>query len=139
MFKMKSCLYMLELLVGQMASALATFLLLVAHGSAEAGSRLLSALIDLVNIMLRCEVPQIAVPILYGANECAIRKKDGGIRPIDVGFFPFGKNLAESGWLVDLKRSAQAALWPQTHSVYAEQAQLVQVTWVWLGSLTLLR
>ena len=54
---------------------------LVAHGSAEAGSRLLSALTDLVNVMLRGEVPQFAVPILYGANECAIRKKGGGIRP----------------------------------------------------------
>ena len=58
---------------------------LVAHGSAEAGSRLLSALTDLVNFMLRGEVPQFAVPILYGAHECAIRKKDGGIRPIAVG------------------------------------------------------
>ena len=58
---------------------------LVAHGSAEAGSRLLSTLTDLVNVMLRGEVPQFAVPVLYGANECAIRKKDGGIRPIAVG------------------------------------------------------
>ena len=58
---------------------------LVAHGSAESGSRLLSALTDLVNVMLRGEVPQFAVPVLYGANECAIRKKDGGIRPIAVG------------------------------------------------------
>ena len=57
----------------------------MAHGSAEAGSRLLSALSDLVNVMLRGEVPQFAVPILYSANECAIRKKDGGIRPIAVG------------------------------------------------------
>ena len=48
---------------------------LVVHGSAEAGSRLLSALTNLVNVMLRGEVPQFAVPILYGANECAIRKK----------------------------------------------------------------
>ena len=58
---------------------------LVAHGSAEAGARLLSTLTDLVNVMLRGEVPQFTVPILYGANECAIRKKDGGIRPIAVG------------------------------------------------------
>ena len=48
---------------------------LVAYGSADAGSRLLSALTDLVNVMLRGEVPQFAVPILYGANECVIRKK----------------------------------------------------------------
>ena len=48
---------------------------LVVHGSAEAGSCLLSALTDLVNVMLKGKVPQFAVPILYGANECAIRKK----------------------------------------------------------------
>ena len=53
---------------------------LVAHGSTEAGSRLLSALTDLVNVMLRGDVPQFAAPMLYGANECAIRNKDGGIR-----------------------------------------------------------
>ena len=58
---------------------------LVAHGSAEAGSRLLFALTDLVNIMVIGQVPQFAVPVLYGANECAITKKDGGIRPIAVG------------------------------------------------------
>ena len=76
---------MLGLLVGQMASAMATFVSLVAHGSAEAGSRLQSALTDLVNIMLRGEVSKFDDPMLYGANECAIRKKDGGIQPIAVG------------------------------------------------------
>ena len=60
-------------------------LFVVAHGSAEAGLRLLSALTDLVNVMLRGEIPQFAVPVLYSANECAIRKKDGDIRPIAVG------------------------------------------------------
>ena len=54
---------------------------LVAHCSAEAGSRVLSALTDLVNVMLRGEVPQLSVPILYST----IRKKDDGIRPIAVG------------------------------------------------------
>ena len=49
---------------------------LEAHGSAEAGSRLLSALTDLVNVMLRAEVPHFAVPVFYGANECVIRKKN---------------------------------------------------------------
>ena len=47
---------------------------LVAHGSEEAGSRLVSALTDLVNVMLRGEIPLFAVPILYGANQCVIRK-----------------------------------------------------------------
>ena len=46
---------------------------LVAHGSAETGSRLLSALTDLVNVMLRGVVSQFAVLILYGANE--LKKK----------------------------------------------------------------
>ena len=58
---------------------------LVASGSAEAGSRLLSALIDLVNVMLKGEVPQFAVTIFYGANECEIRKINVGVRPIAVG------------------------------------------------------
>ena len=35
--------------------------------------------------MLRGEVPQLAVPVLYGADKCASRKKEGGIRPITVG------------------------------------------------------
>ena len=54
---------------------------LVAHVSAEAGSRLLSALTDLVNVMQRGEVPQFDVSILDRVNECAIRNKDGGIWP----------------------------------------------------------
>ena len=55
-----------------MASALATFVRWwPMHGLAESGSRLLSALTDLVNVMLRGEVPQFAVLILYWANECA--------------------------------------------------------------------
>ena len=41
---------------------------LIGHGSAEAGSRLLSALTELVNVMLRGEVPNFAVSILFGAN-----------------------------------------------------------------------
>ena len=62
-----------------------SFVGLVARGSAEAGSRLLSALTDLVNVMLRGEVPQFSVPIFYGANECEIRKINVGVRPIAVG------------------------------------------------------
>ena len=85
MLERQSCLFMLELRVGQMASALATFVCWWPMVRWEAGSRLLSTLTDLVNVMLRGEVPQFAVPILYGVNESAIRKKDGGIRPIAVG------------------------------------------------------
>ena len=47
---------------------------LVAHGSAEAGSRLLSTLTDLVNVMLRGEVPQFAVPVPnWTRTLCSIR------------------------------------------------------------------
>ena len=35
--------------------------------------------------MLRGEVPQFAVPFLYDANECDIKNKEFGIRPIAVG------------------------------------------------------
>ena len=58
---------------------------LIGHGAAEAGSRLLSTLTDFVNMLLRGEVPNFAAPVLFGANICAIQKKDGGIRPIAVG------------------------------------------------------
>lgn len=58
---------------------------LIGHGAAEAGSRLLTALTDLVNIILRGGVPNFAVPILFGATICALQKKDGGIRPVAVG------------------------------------------------------
>jgi hypothetical protein len=34
---------------------------------------------------LNGEVPSSICPILYGANLCALKKKDGGIRPIAVG------------------------------------------------------
>ena len=45
----------------------------------------LSALTDLVDIMLRGEVPQFVVLILYCVNECGIEKKNGAIRPIAIG------------------------------------------------------
>ena len=44
-----------------------------------------SALTDLVNVMVRSKIPQFAVSVLYGANECVIRKRDCGIMPIAVG------------------------------------------------------
>ena len=58
---------------------------LMAHGLDEAGSHLLSALTDLVNVMLRREVKEFSVPILYGENECGMKKRDSGISPIAFG------------------------------------------------------
>ena len=57
---------------------------LVAHGSVDARSHP-SASTDLNNIMPRGEVPQFTVPILYSANDCFIREKNGDIRSIAVG------------------------------------------------------
>ena len=58
---------------------------LVGHASAEAGPRLLSALTDLVNLILRGEVPAFVLSTFYGATLCALEKKGGGVRPIAVG------------------------------------------------------
>ena len=49
------------------------------------GSPLLTALTRLVNEILKGNVPEFVRPILFGANLVALRKKDGGLRPIAVG------------------------------------------------------
>lgn len=46
---------------------------------------LLRELTSLLNLMLAGRVPSDITPILYGANLVALKKKDGGIRPIAVG------------------------------------------------------
>jgi hypothetical protein len=47
---------------------------------------LLKQLTALINLMLSGQVNADIVPVLYGANLIALAKKDGGIRPIAVGF-----------------------------------------------------
>lgn len=54
-------------------------------GCGEAGDSLLKELTALMNLMLAGKVNGDIVPILYGANLCALNKKDGGVRPIAVG------------------------------------------------------
>ena len=66
---------------------------LVARGSVEAGSSLLSVLNNLVSVMMRDEVPQFVVPILYGANECDIRKKESGLK----ASLPGSRRRSEAG------------------------------------------
>lgn len=51
----------------------------------ETGDALLKELTLLVNVMLGGKVNSNIIDILYGANMCALLKKDGGIRPIAVG------------------------------------------------------
>ena len=58
---------------------------LTATESMEAGKRLLTALTSLCNLVLAGKVPQCARDALFSASLCALRKKDGGIRPIAVG------------------------------------------------------
>ena len=58
---------------------------LLSSGAGEAGESLLRELTALINLMLSGGVDGAVIDILYGANLCALRKKDGGIRPIAVG------------------------------------------------------
>ena len=58
---------------------------LVAPQIAEAGQRLLKALANICSKLLRGQVPKHARDLLFAANLTALRKKDGGIRPIAVG------------------------------------------------------
>ena len=51
----------------------------------EAGNRLLESLTKLTNFVLKEVIPIDIQPIFFGANLCALSKKDGGIRPIAVG------------------------------------------------------
>ena len=58
---------------------------LVSPQNGEAGIRLLEALTRVINSILAGSVPVEIRPLLFGANLIALRKKDGGIRPIAVG------------------------------------------------------
>ena len=58
---------------------------LTAGTTAEAGRRLLSSLTRLCNCITRGELPHHARDLLFASNLTALRKKDGGIRPIAVG------------------------------------------------------
>ena len=58
---------------------------LTTRQNGEAGSRLVTALASLANLLLSGGVPCAVQPLLYGANLVALRKPDGGVRPIAVG------------------------------------------------------
>lgn len=51
----------------------------------QAGQSLLEALTNLCNFMLQGKVVSVFTPFVYGASLCALKKKEGGIRPIAVG------------------------------------------------------
>ena len=53
---------------------------LISHRSGEAGSRLLSALTSVTNLVLSGKVPPAVMPVMFGANLIALHKPDGGGR-----------------------------------------------------------
>ena len=58
---------------------------MTSRSAGEAGPRLTKALTSLVNFALRGEIPPSARVAFFGASLTALRKTDGGIRPIAVG------------------------------------------------------
>ena len=57
---------------------------LVAVSTAEAGLHLRRSITNLTNKILRGDVSDYAVKLLLSSNRTALRKKDGGIRPVAV-------------------------------------------------------
>lgn len=49
------------------------------------GDARIAALVKVANLKLTGKVPNVILPVGYGANLLAFRKKDGGVRPIAVG------------------------------------------------------
>ena len=58
---------------------------LISLTNGEAGSKLLTSITSLTNLMLSGKVLSSICKIIYGARLCALTKKDGGIRPIAIG------------------------------------------------------
>ena len=58
---------------------------LLSREAAESGCRLLTSLTALTNLVLSGQLPECGREALFGASLCALRKKDGGLRPIAVG------------------------------------------------------
>ena len=58
---------------------------LVAVSTAEAGLHLRRSITNLTNKILRGDVSDYAVKLLFSSNLTALRKKDGSIRPVAVG------------------------------------------------------
>ena len=58
---------------------------LIGRSAGEAGARLISALTRLVNLVLGGRVPAAVRSAFYAASLIALRKPDGGIRPIAIG------------------------------------------------------
>ena len=79
---------------------------LVDPQTAEAGRHLMKALANLCLKLLRGQIPQLARDLLFTANLTALRKRDGGIRPITVGnvFRRLASKMAAKRVISDLRR-----------------------------------
>lgn len=58
---------------------------LISKSANDQGKKLLENITKLVNFMLEGKVNDEILKFVYGANLCALNKKDGGLRPIAVG------------------------------------------------------
>ena len=58
---------------------------LISKEAAESGRRLIRSLTRLTNLLLQGAAPECARAALFGASLCAMRKGDGGLRPIAMG------------------------------------------------------
>ena len=55
--------------------------------ASESGRRLLQVLTRLVNLILAGRIPHFVQRVMFSASLCALKKKDGGVRPKAVGSF----------------------------------------------------
>ena len=74
--------------------------------TAEAGQRLMKALGNICSRLLRGQIPKHVRDLLFAAVLTSLRKKDGGIRPIAVGyvFRRFASEIAAKRVIPELRR-----------------------------------
>jgi hypothetical protein len=58
---------------------------MISVSAGEAGQRALSSITLLCNFLLSGKIINEMCPFIFGASLCALKKKDGGIRPIAIG------------------------------------------------------
>jgi hypothetical protein len=58
---------------------------MISVSAGEAGQRALSSITLLCNFLLSAKIINEMCPFIFGASLCALKKKDGGIRPIAIG------------------------------------------------------
>jgi hypothetical protein len=59
---------------------------MITSGGVGTDAPLLQTITDLINAMLAGRTPEAVKPVLFGGALTALLKKDGGVRPIAVGY-----------------------------------------------------